>query len=270
MDRITLHHRTSAVNLPLIEVDGLRTRIDLTDRLGPVGPFDAAATGRLARGRRVSGWVSPDHAAGRRTELGPGRIAFSVDPRRAVANRASHRESDPVGVWGSVRPLAEWLAEVEGDVDALPDDLEVHHELPVRAKLLRFGAPDVTSAELGVYAGVVDAVADRDRVAAKLLMHLALVAADGDGQSPAYLAACAFAWRDEPDARDLGLRVARADAEAVIESVLVELEDTAPDGSAALLGILESLRGEADAADEDLGQLMMDRSERSLANVVRG
>ena len=34
MDRITLHHRTAAANLPLIELDGLRTRVDLADRLG--------------------------------------------------------------------------------------------------------------------------------------------------------------------------------------------------------------------------------------------
>jgi hypothetical protein len=184
MDRITLHHRTAAVNLPLIEVDGLRTRVDLSDRLGPVGAFDAAATGRLARGRRVSGWVAPEQAAGRRGELGPGRIVFSVDPRRAVANRAADREADPVAVWERVRPLAAWLAEVDGDVARLPDDLEVHQEVPVRAKLLRIAAPDLTPDELGVYAGVVAAVADQDRVAAKLLMHLALAGADGDGAIP--------------------------------------------------------------------------------------
>jgi hypothetical protein len=268
MDRITLHHRTAAVNLPLIEVDGLRTRVDLSDRLGPVGAFDAAATGRLARGRRVSGWVAPEQAAGRRGELGPGRIVFSVDPRRAVANRAADREADPVAVWERVRPLAAWLAEVDGDVARLPDDLEVHQEVPVRAKLLRIAAPDLTPDELGVYAGVVAAVADQDRVAAKLLMHLALAGADGDGANPSYLAACALAWRDEPDAPDLGLRVARADAEAVIEAVLVELEDVAPEGARALLATLESLRGEADEADADLGQLMMDRSEGSLAAIV--
>jgi hypothetical protein len=268
MDRITLHHRTAATNLPLIEVDGLRTRVDLSDRLGPVGAFDAAATGRLARGRRISGWVSAGQAAERRGELGPGRITFSVDPRRAVANRASDREADPVGVWEHVRPLAAWLADAGDDVAALPADLEVHQEVPVRAKLLRIGAPDLTAEQLGVYAGVVDAVADHDRVAAKLLMHLALVGADGDGAHPAYLAACALAWRDEPDARDLGVRVARADAEAVIESVLVEMEDTAAKGAASLLAILESLRTEADEADQDLGQLMMDRSERSLAIIV--
>jgi hypothetical protein len=68
----------------------------------------------------------------------------------------------------------------------------------VRAKLVRIHAPDLSADELGVHAGVVAAVADEDRVAAKLLMHLALAAADGDADGPAFRAACALAWRDEP------------------------------------------------------------------------
>jgi hypothetical protein len=270
MDRVTLHHRTALANLPLIEIDGLRTRIDLSERLGPLDAFDAAATGRLARGRRVSGWPSRAQADARRDELGPGLVSFTVDPRKALANRASEREADPVAVWSAVRPLAAWLAEAGGDVAGLPDDLEVHQELPVRAKLVRIHAADLSEGELGVHAGLVAAVADDDRVAAKLLMHLALIAADGDAGTPAYRAAYALAWRDEPDGRDLGLAVARADAEAVLEAVLADAEDRAPEGAAVLLGVLDALRGEADAEGAGLGQLMMDRSERSLAGIVSG
>ena len=266
--RVTLFHRTSAANLPLIEVDGLRTRIDLSDRLGPLEPFDEAATGRFARGRRVSGWVSRQHAASTADRSGPGVVSFTVDPRRAVACRAADREADPSGVWGRMRPLAEWLSEFDGDVAALPVDLEVHQELPVRAKLVRIHAPDLRPEALGIHAPLVAGVADDDRIAAKLLMHLELIVADGDATHPAYLAACALAWRDDEDDRDLGRRVARADAEAVLESVLLEREDEAAEVVALLSGTLDALRAEAVAADGDLGALIMDRSEASLTRII--
>jgi hypothetical protein len=270
VDRVTLYHRTALANLPLIEVDGLRTRIDLSERLGPVGEFDAAAAGRFARGRRVSGWASRGHADTLRDELGAGLVSFTVDPRKAVANRAVDRAKDPVAAWASARPLTAWLADAGGDVAALPVDLEVHQEQPVRSKLVRFHAPDLSDDDLGIHAGVIAAVADEDRVAAKLLMHLALAAADGDRESSAFRAACALAWRDEPDGHDLSQRIGRADAEAVLEAVLADLEDAAPDGAASLLGVLDGLRAEADANGEDLGRLMMDRSERSLIGIVGG
>lgn len=265
--RITLYHRTRARDLPLIEVDGLRTRIDLSERLGALGPFDEAATGRFARGRRVSGWVSREHAATRAAELGRGVVSFSVDPRRVLAVRASDREDDPVAVWGRMRPLAEWVAEA-GGVDGLPDDLEVHQELPVRAKLVRIHAPDLGAEELGLHAPLVAAVADSDRIAAKLLMHLALIVADGAAEDPAYLAACALAWREEEDDRDLSRRVGRADAEAVLESALVEQEDHAPESVALLRGALDDARSAARSTDGDLGALIMERSETSLGRIV--
>ena len=268
MSRVTLFHRTAAANLPLIELDGLRTRIDLSDRLGPVGPFDAAATGRFAHGRRVSGWVSREHAAARADVPGPGVVSFSVDPRRALAARAADREADPTGVWERMRPLSEWLDEAGGDAAALPDDLEVHQELPVRAKLVRIHAPDLGDTELGVHAPLVRAIADTDRVAAKLLMHLALAAADGDAADPAYLAACAFAWREDEDERDLSRRVGRVDAETVIETVLVEHEDDAADAVEVLRDVLDALRASADSTSGDLGTLLMERSEASLDAIV--
>mgnify|MGYP000105313604 CR=1 FL=1 len=268
MDRVTVLHRTPVVNLPLIEVDGLRTRADLSDRLGPLGPFDAAAPGRHANGRRVSGWVSRAHADTLRDELGAGIVRFSVDPRRALAGRAQDRQDDPAGAWERLRPLAAWLAEA-GDVTALPDDLEVHQEQPVRAKLLRILAPDPEPGAYGPFDRIVAEVADTDRVAAKLVMHLALAAADGDGADPAFLAACALAWRDTEDARDLGRRVARADAEGVLEAVLVEQEDAAPEAVGRLRDVLDEVRAAA-GEDGDLGERLMDRSEASLTRIVRG
>ena len=270
MSRMTLFHRTTADALPLIEVDGLLTRVELSDRLGPVDAFDEAATGRFARGRRVSGWVTRPSGDDPRAQGLPGVVSFTVDPRRAVANRAARREADPAGVWAAMRPLAAWLEDVGGEVDALPDDLEVHQELPVRAKLMRIHAPDVSDDALGLHAALVAALADDDRVAAKLLMHLALVLADGDPASSAYLAACALAWRDEEDDRDLGRRIARADVETVLEAVLAEQEDAAPEGVRLLRVAFDGLVEEAGGADGDLGTIMMDRSERSLARIVRG
>lgn len=268
MERITLHHRTAAANLPLIELDGLRTRVDLADRLGSLSPFDTAATGRFARGRRVSGWVSRAQADARRSELGPGLVTFTVDPRRVLASPAADREADPVGAWGRMRPLAEWLADAGGDVDALPEDLEVHQDQPVRAKLVRLRAIDPEPGAFGPYAPLVDAVADGDRVAAKLLMHLGLAASGGDADHPAYLAACALAWRDTEDAADLGRRVARADAETILETVLVEHEDAAAEGSAALRAVLDGLRAEAEASDGDVTSLMLEMSEAALVRIT--
>ena len=270
MTRVTVFHRTAAANLPLIELDGLRTRIDLSDRLGAVDGFDAAATGRFAHGRRVSGWVSRETAAARSDGTRPGVVSFSVDPRRVLAGRAGDRLADPAAAWQQMRPLITWLEEADGELSALPADLEVHQELPVRAKLLHIHAPDLPDEALGVFAPLVHAIADTDRVAAKLLMHLGLIVADGDANHPAYLAACAFAWRDAPDDRDLSRRVARADAETVLETVLVEQEDVAEAAVELLRDTLDALRKEASETTEDLGLLIMERSEASLDSIISG
>ena len=269
MQRVTLYHRTALANLPLIELEGLRTRIDLSKRLGPPGPFDLAAPGRFARGRRVSGWASRTYADALIVQHGAGLLSYTVDPRKAVANRAAERESDVEAIWSTVRPLADWLDEVDGDAAALPEDLEVHVDLPVRSKLVRIHAPDLSADDLGVYAGVVAAIADTDRVAAKMVMHLALAVADGDTDSLAYSAACALAWRDEPDDREVALRFARAEAEAVLEAVLADLEETASEGAAVLISALDTVRAAADAAGVELGEMMMQRSERTLERIHR-
>ena len=66
MSRVTVWHRTAPARLPAIEVEGLRTRADLGATLGPLDAFDTAATGRFARGRRVSGWYERSAADARR------------------------------------------------------------------------------------------------------------------------------------------------------------------------------------------------------------
>jgi hypothetical protein len=269
MTRITVHHRTSPANLPSIETAGLRTRAERSRQLGPLDAFDAAASGRLANGRRVSGWVSRAQADAMRDEYGAGLVSYTVDPARVLALRTSERLADPVAAWSSARPLAAWLAEA-GSVDALPLDLEVHQDQPVRAKLVTILAPTFTAAELGDLAPLVDAVADRDRLGAKLLVHLLLAASDGDATDPNFRAACAFAWRDTPDADELGSRVARADVEAVLEAVLAEHASAAPDAVARLDAFMAALRAEGEALDQGVDAVVLERSDRALARILAG
>jgi hypothetical protein len=262
MDRVTVWHRTRPARLPAIEHDGLRTRADLGAALGPLDAFDAAATGRFARGRRVSAWLSRDEADARTAELGAGLVSFSVDPRRVVALPASARAADPASAWAAARPLAEWLTAGEP-----PADLEVHTDQPVRAKVLRVRGVHVGPEELAPYGPLVDAIADADRVAAKLLVHLLLATAEGGADDPAFLAACALAWRDEADPDALAREVARADLEAVVEAVLALQADAAPAAVAALRDGLSGLRSEVD--DEvTLDDLVGQRSARTLERVA--
>jgi hypothetical protein len=269
MSRVTLWHRTPAAHLPDIEVEGLRTRIDLSARLGPVGDFDAAAPGRFAHGRRVSGWLAREQAdtAAVRAQCGAGLVSFTVDPAKAVAQPASLRVRDPQVAWAAARPLRDWLAEAAAGA-ALPLDLEVHQDQPVRAKLVAIHAPTFAADELGVHAPLVAALADTDRLAAKVLVHLLLAASDGDADTAAYRAACALAWRDVPDAADLARRVGRAEAAAVIEAVLVEQADEAPACVAELTGLVDALQAEATAQDMTFDDVMLARSEQALDRIT--
>lgn len=263
MERVTVWHRTAPARLPAIEREGLRTRADLGATLGPLDAFDAAATGRFARGRRVSGWLTRDAADARAAALGAALVSFSVDPRRATALPASVREADPAGAWAAARPLAEWLAEGRE-----PADLEVHQDVPVRAKLLRLHAVDVPAAALGPYAPLVTAVADADRLAAKLLVHVLLAVATGEADDPAFLAASVLAWRDEPDDPRLPIEVARADLEAVVEAVLVDEAERAPEAVAVLTAALDALRAEAADAGVTADELIGERSTRTLERIA--
>jgi hypothetical protein len=171
-----------------------------------------------------------------------------------LAGRAAQREADPGGV-GPDAPARRVARRGRRGVDALPDDLEVHQELPVRAKLVRIHRARPRRDALGPTRRLVAAVADDDRVAAKLLMHLALSLADGDGADRP----------SSPPARSRGARrrtTATSDAgsrgptsDAVLEAVLVEQEDAAPRAVAAARAALDAAREEAGGADGDLGAI---------------
>ncbi len=102
MARVTVHHLTRPRRPPLIEEEGLRTRADLSGLYGPPGPFDTAAPGTFAHGKRVSGWLSAEHARAQVAEFGAGYVSYSVDPRKTLAARASTRASvEPAEYWAS-------------------------------------------------------------------------------------------------------------------------------------------------------------------------
>lgn len=258
MARVTVYHLTLPKRLPLIEEDGLRTRADLSSLYGPPGELDTAAPGTYAHGKRVSAWASLEYARTRVDDFGGGLVSYSVDPAKTLANRAATRESgpaDPGAYWASAKPLRDWLA--EGD---LPEDLEVHQNLPVRVKYLKLHAPLVTDEQVGGYAPLVDAVADDDRLSAKALMHLAILASDGDFDSEAFTAACALAWRDEPDPDNLVRELVEMDPDKVASAALAEHGGKSPEVTLRLREVLDETREWAEANGMDHGQGMFSRT----------
>ncbi len=237
MPRVTVYHLTPPRRLPLIEEEGLRTRADMSGLLGPIDDFDRAAPGRYAHGKRVSGFVSLDHAKSTHEEFGAGLVSYTVDPAKTLANRASERAGDAAAYWSSARPLAAWQADGE-----LPDDLEVHVNTPIRNKYLSLHAPLFGDDALGDFAPLVARFADDDRLSAKALMHLAIITADGDFDSPAFNAACALAWRDTEDEGDLIGELIQVDPDSVAAAALTEAEDDAPEAVAALRETLDETR----------------------------
>jgi hypothetical protein len=262
VERLTVWHRTTPARLPAIEHEGLRTRADLGGVLGPLDAFDAAAPGRFARGRRVSAWLARETADARVGDHGAGLVSFTVDPRRVVGLPAAVRVAEPAGAWAAARPLAAWLAE-----GTPPADLEVHTDQPIRARLLRVRGISVDADALAPYGPLVAIIADADRLAAKLLVHLLLAVADDGPDDPAFLAACALAWREEPDPEGLAREVARADLEAVVEAVLAVHADAAPGAVAAVAAALDQLRA-GSGEDVTLGAVVGERSARTLARVA--
>jgi hypothetical protein len=254
--RVTVYHLTKPRRLPLIEEEGLRTRADLSGLYGPPGELDQAAPGTYAHGKRVSGWLSADHARSTVGEFGGGLISYTVDPRKTLAAPASQRdELAPAAYWDACEPLQVWLD--RGDA---PEDLEVHQNLPVRAKHLRLHAPLLGEDELGDYAPLVAAVADEDRISAKALMHLAVIASDGDFDSPAFLAACALAWRDEPDPDRLVRELIETDPDKVASAALAEHNTDAPTAVTVLREALEETREWADQNGVDHGRGLFART----------
>jgi hypothetical protein len=159
-------------------------------------------------------------------EHGPGLVSYSVDPAKTLAAPSPLRDGDAVAYWEAARPLSQWLA--DGDA---PDDLEVHTNVGIRAKFLQLHAPLFTDDHLGPYAPLVAAVADTDRLSAKALMHLAIIASDGDFESQAFNAACALAWRDEPDPDSLTRELVELDPDKIASAALAEFGSEAPDAS---------------------------------------
>ncbi len=254
--RVTVHHLTQPPRLPLIEEDGLRTRADLSRLLGPPEGIDLVAPGTYAHGKRVSGWYSADHARTRVEELGPGYVSFTVDPAKTLTAPASLREGgDLEAYWAAAKSLKERLA-----ADDLPEDLEVHQNVPVRAKHVTLRAPLVSADDLGEWAPIVDAVADEDRLSAKALMHLAIIAADADFDSTDFLAACALAWRDEPDPDNLVRELMETDPDKVASAALAEHNALAPELVARLREVLEETRVWSEENGFDPGQGLFSRT----------
>jgi hypothetical protein len=253
--RVTLYHCTRPKRLPLIEEDGLLTRAALSSYYGPPGELDQAAPGTYAHGKRVSGWLSEDHARAQVAELGGGFVSYTVDPAKTLAARAGTRDGDPTAYWAGARPLRDWLADGEP-----PTDLEVHQNVPVRAKHVRLHAPVVTADELGMYAPLVDAIADKDRLSAKAVMHLAIIACDGDFDAAVFTAACALAWRDDPDPSGLIRELIETDPDKVASAALAEHGDVAADATAHLREVLEETRAWADQEGLEHGRGLFARS----------
>jgi hypothetical protein len=257
--RVTLYHCTLPKRLPLIEEDGLRTRADLSGIYGPPGALDAAAPGTYAHGKRVSGWWSEAHARDQVADLGAGFVSDTFDPAKTLAAPASLRDGDPDAYWAATRPLRDWLAGGEP-----PVDLEVHQNLPVRAKHLRLHAPLLRDEQLGAYAPLVAAVADDDRLSAKAIMHLAIIASDGDFDGQDFAAACALAWRDEPDPPSLVRELMDVDPDKVASAALAEHGGELPELAARLREILEETREWSEQNGMDHGRGLLSRASTVL------
>lgn len=266
MPRVTLHHLTAPVRLPMIEEEGLRTRADLSSLYGPLEGIDTAAPGTYANGKRVSGYLSLDHARTRVDEHGAGLVSYTVDPGKTLAARASDREAGDVeAYWASSQSLAAWQA--AGDV---PEDLEVHTNVGVRAKFLHLHAPLFDEGDLGDYAPLVDAVADEDRLSAKALMHLAVIASGGDFDSVDFNAACALAWRDTEDPDSLTREMIELDPDKVASAALAEFGTEAPEATSRLREVLDETRTWADENGVTPAKGVLTRTALVLGEVPTG
>lgn len=254
--RVLVHHFTQPHRLPLIEEEGLRTRGELSSALGGLTDLDEAARGKFAHGRRVSAWLDEDHAKAQTEDFGAGHVTWEVDPKRAVAAPASLRDDvDPTAYWEAARPLKEWLEE-----DDVPSDLEVHVDRGVRAKYLQLRAPKFADGALGEWQGLVDELADQDRLSAKALMHLAIIDCEADFEAEPFLAACALAWRDEQDEDGLIPELLEADPDKVASAALAMYAGAAPTIIERLRNVLEETREWSDAQGVEHGQGLLMRT----------
>lgn len=263
MARVTVWHLTRLRRLPLIEEQGLRTRADLSDRLGPPGVEDRQAPGSYAHGRRVSAYLSLDHARTYIGEHGRGLVTFTVDPAKVIATPGAARDRGPAVYWDAARPLRDWLADPE-----TPVDLEVHQNVPVRAKYLRLHATLLTADDLGSYAQIVEAVADSDRLSAKALMHLAIIASDGDDASQEFAAAVALAYRDGPEPEGLVRELVQLGPDKVASAALAEYGSVAPDAAQRLRETLDATRAWAEEQGLEHDQGLLARSAAVVEDVT--
>lgn len=255
MPRVTVYHLTPPPRLPLIEEEGLRPRAELSKLEGELGELDTAAPGTYAHGKRVSAYLDLDTAKAHVAEHGAGLVSFTVDPAKTLAAPASVRAGSVEAYWEAAEPLAAWLD--RGDV---PDDLEVHQNVPVRAKYVTLHAPLLDDDALGPYAPLVHEVADEDRLSAKALMHLAVIASEGEFDSPAFLAACALAWRDEPDPDSLVRELIETDPDKVASAALAMYGADAQEAVTSLRDALEATREWADENGIEHGQALFART----------
>lgn len=245
---------TRVRRLPLIEEQGLRTRAELGSALGALEPLDEAARGRFAHGKRVSAWLDEAAARASTAAYGTGHVTFEVDPRKTLAAPASLRaEADDLGAyWDAARPLAEW--------DDVPDDLEVHVNRGVRAKHLAIRAPLVDAEDLGRFAPLVEEVADEDRLSAKALMHLLVIACGGDFSGEEFTAAAALAWRDEPDEEGLTRELLATDPDKVAAAAIAMYGAGSVEVTDELRAVLEETRAWADEHGAEHGQGLLART----------
>lgn len=196
-------------------------------------------------------------------------MAFTVDPAKALAVPASQRatavdEGRPDRYWAAARPLRDWLDEPE-----VPQDLEIHQNMPVRVKHVEIRGGLFGAHHLGMFAALVDGLVDDDRLASKALMHLLLVACEGDFDSPAFAAACACAWRDEPDRPSLLRDLVEMDPDKIVSAVLAQQQAQAPDAVALLREVLEATRTWSQDHDLEPGQGLLEQSGAVLDELER-
>ncbi len=122
----------------------------------------------------------------------------------------------------------------------------MHVNVGVRAKFLQLHAPLFRDEDLDDYAPLVAAVADEDRLSAKALMHVAIIASEGDFDTAAFRAACALAWRDEPDPDSLTRELVELDPDKIASAALAEFGSVAPDATTRLREVLDETREWAD------------------------
>ena len=101
---------------------------------------------------------------------------------------------------------------------------------------------------------------DEDRLSAKALMHLAIIDCEGDFTAEPFLAACALAWRDEPDEDGLIAELLEADPDKVSSAALAMYAGAAPTIIERLRTVLEETREWSDAQGVEHGQGLLMRT----------